>query len=127
MAPKKTTTAGPVASSTIESWPEAKRVWDGYWTKTSHQTLVIDGFLAFLLAVGGIQALYFVVCGRNPYNAFLAGFLATVGQFVLTIALRMQTQEQNKTQFPKVTPERSFAEYVFGSLILQLFCVNYLN
>lgn len=86
----------------------------------------------------------------QPFNAFLAGFAATVGQFVLTgtysspqcplfiylrpladkmvaVSLRMQTDEQNKSDFPKVTPERSFADYILGSLILHFFCVNYIN
>lgn len=70
MAPKKATTAGPVAPSTkaatkVESWPEVRRVLDTYWSNTTHQTLIIDAFLGFLVAVGGIQALYFLVCGRN--------------------------------------------------------------
>lgn len=45
----------------------------------------------------------------------------------VAVSLRMQTDEQNKSDFPKVTPERSFADYIFGSLILHFFCVNYIN
>lgn len=51
-------------------------------------------------------------------------FLADV---VAAVSLRMQTDEQNKSDFPKVTPERSFADYILGSLILHFFCVNYIN
>ncbi|KAJ4397133.1 oligosaccharyltransferase complex subunit epsilon [Gnomoniopsis smithogilvyi] len=129
MAPKKNAAAampsseGWVASSKVEF----DKVLNGYWSSTNHQTKLIDVFLGFLVAVGAIQFLYFFLGSSNPFNAFLAGFIATVGQFVLTVSLRMQTQEQNKSQFPKVTPERSFADYIFGSLILHLFCVNYLN
>jgi oligosaccharyltransferase complex subunit epsilon len=64
---------------------------------------------------------------KQPFNAFLAGFGSTVGQFVLTgrwtvasyeapialadhcpftASLRMQTTEANKTDFPSVSPER---------------------
>lgn len=66
------------------------------------------------------------------------------------VSLRMQTDPRNKAEFPKTSPERwvpyngiilhtnhatsadidtrrSFADFIFGSLILQLFCVNYLN
>ena len=32
----------------------------------------------------------------QPFNAFLSGFSATVGQFVLTASLRMQTNPENK-------------------------------
>jgi DAD family len=42
----------------------------------------------------------------KPFNAFLSGFSATVGQFVLTASLRIQTTEANKKDFPSVSPER---------------------
>jgi len=42
----------------------------------------------------------------QPYNAFLAGFGATVGQFVLTASLRMQSNPANKGQFQTVSNER---------------------
>lgn len=67
MTPKKTATA---ADPTSEGWVAASKVeitkvWDGYWATTNHQTKVIDVFLAFLVAVGGIQFLYFVAGGMN--------------------------------------------------------------
>lgn len=67
MAPKKTATA--VAPSS-EGWSDSfkaefDKVWNGYWSTTNHQTKVIDVFLAFLLAVGGIQFLYFFVGSSN--------------------------------------------------------------
>ena len=43
---------------------------------------------------------------RQPFNAFLAGFSATVGQFVLTASLRMQTNLENKDEFKSVSQER---------------------
>jgi len=42
----------------------------------------------------------------KPFNAFLSGFSVTVGQFVLTASLRIQTTEANKADFPSVSPER---------------------
>jgi oligosaccharyltransferase complex subunit epsilon len=62
----------------------------------------------------------------QPFNAFLSGFSATVGQFVLTASLRVQTGSA-KAVFGSVSPERAFADYVFGSLILHFFCVNFIN
>lgn len=47
-----------------------------------------------------------VVVSQQPFNAFLSGFSATVGQFVLTASLRIQTTEANKSDFPSVSPER---------------------
>ena len=65
--------------------------------------------------------------GGQPFNAFLAGFGATVGQFVLTVSLRIQTDPANAAEFPSVSPERAFADYVLGSLLLHFFCVNFVN
>ncbi|KAK7745485.1 Dolichyl-diphosphooligosaccharide-protein glycosyltransferase subunit dad1 [Cytospora paraplurivora] len=146
------------SSSSSSSSPVAQlnqlgdKVWNHYLKTTGYQTRLIDAFLVFLLVVGGIQFLYYILIAKDPFNAFLAGFAATVGQFVLTgtssqslrprfilfnkaagltplntVSLRMQTDEQNKSDFPKITPERSFADYVFGSLILHFFCINYIN
>lgn len=42
----------------------------------------------------------------QPFNAFLSGFSATVGQFVLTASLRMQTNTENKVEFEKISHER---------------------
>jgi len=45
-------------------------------------------------------------CWFQPFNAFLSGFSATVGQFVLTASLRMQTNPENKAEFVSISPER---------------------
>jgi len=42
----------------------------------------------------------------QPFNAFLSGFSATVGQFVLTVSLRMQTNPENKVEFESISHER---------------------
>ena len=64
---------------------------------------------------------------QQPFNAFLAGFSATVGQFVLTASLRIQTNPENKSEFKSISQERAFADYIMGSLILHFFCVNFIN
>ena len=68
--------------------------------------------------------------GTYPYNAFLAGFSETVGQFVLAASLRMQCNvKENKKEFEKsgISPERAFADFVFGSIVLHLAVVNFLG
>ncbi|KAL2161463.1 hypothetical protein VTH06DRAFT_8025 [Thermothelomyces fergusii] len=89
-----------------------------YLDTTPQRTKLLDAFMAFLVAVGALQFLYCVLAGNYPFNAFLSGFAATVGQFVLTASLRIQTTEANKGDFPVVSPER---------LILHFFCVNFIN
>jgi len=101
--------------------------WTKYTHKTPQRTKLLDTFMAFLIAVGALQFLYVVVVGNFPFNAFLAGFAATVGQFVLTASLRMQTNTDNKAEFKNISHERAFADFVFGSLLLHFFCVNFIN
>ncbi|KAI1310335.1 defender against death DAD protein [Xylaria venustula] len=137
MAPKKPATAtGPASSSTSTSSSSssssqidkiALNIVQHYQKTTPQRTKLIDAFMAFLVIVGGLQFAYCVLAGNYPFNAFLSGFSATVGQFVLTASLRIQTTEANKSEFPSVSPERAFADYVVGSLILHFFCINFIN
>ncbi|EMC95269.1 hypothetical protein BAUCODRAFT_50729, partial [Baudoinia panamericana UAMH 10762] len=102
-------------------------LWNNYVEKTPQRTKLIDAFMAFLMVVGGLQFVYCVIAGNYPFNAFLAGFSATVGQFVLTASLRIQTNADNENDFKNLSQERAFADFVFGSMILHFFCVNFIN
>ncbi|MCJ1352836.1 MAG: hypothetical protein MMC33_002820 [Icmadophila ericetorum] len=103
------------------------RAWDHYNKTTPQRVKLMDVFMTFLVAVGVLQFLYCVVGGNYPFNAFLSGFSATVGQFVLTASLRIQTNPDNKFHFKSISQERAFADFVLGSLILHFFCVNFIN
>ncbi|KKA28654.1 hypothetical protein TD95_001867, partial [Thielaviopsis punctulata] len=98
-----------------------------YVKETPQRTKLLDVFMVFLVVVGALQFLYCVLAGNYPFNAFLSGFSATVGQFVLAASLRIQTNAANKSQFPDVSPERAFADFVGCSLILHFFCINFIN
>ncbi|KAI0858584.1 defender against death DAD protein [Xylaria cubensis] len=141
MAPKKPATAtGPATTSATSTSTSssnsssssqidkiALNIVQHYHKTTPQRTKLIDAFMAFLVIVGGLQFAYCVLAGNYPFNAFLSGFSATVGQFVLTASLRIQTTEANKSEFPSVSPERAFADFVVGSLILHFFCINFIN
>ncbi|OHE96982.1 DAD family protein [Colletotrichum orchidophilum] len=115
-------------SSSAQNWDQVlANIYNHYIKNTPQRTKLIDVFMAFLVVVGALQFLYCVLAGNYPFNAFLSGFSATVGQFVLTASLRIQTTEANKSDFPSVSPERAFADYVACSLILHFFCVNFIN
>ncbi|KAK3117507.1 oligosaccharyltransferase complex subunit epsilon [Teratosphaeriaceae sp. CCFEE 6253] len=103
------------------------KMWDSYVDKTPQRTKLLDTFMGFLMLVGVLQFVYCVIAGNYPFNAFLAGFSATVGQFVLTASLRMQTSKENEKEFAGTSNERAFADFVFGSMILHFFCVNFIN
>ncbi|KIW99916.1 uncharacterized protein Z518_10844 [Rhinocladiella mackenziei CBS 650.93] len=124
-------------------------VWNKYLQDTPSRTMLLDVFMAFLVVIGVIQFLYCVLAGTYPFNAFLSGFCAAVGQFVLTASLRMQTSErpplgassaakkptgkpidgvsEELVEDGKISTERAFADFIFGSLILHGFCVNFIN
>ncbi|KAM5351709.1 hypothetical protein ACJ41O_004432 [Fusarium nematophilum] len=135
-----------VAKRGAANWDKVlQNIYNHYTEATPQRTKLIDVFLLFLVVVGALQFLYCVLAGNYPFNAFLSGFSATVGQFVLTskakhhrsegkgklttcpVSLRVQTTEANKNDFPSVSPERAFADYVVCSLILHFFCVNFIN
>lgn len=60
-----------------------QKLWDSYASSTPQNLRIIDSYLAFIMASGIIQFIYVLVVGTFPYNAFLAGFISTVGSFVL--------------------------------------------
>jgi oligosaccharyltransferase complex subunit epsilon len=106
MAPRKTTKSD--APSTVSSAPCSKppvthssspnqlsfslsslsnataELWNSYRAKTPNSLIMIDAFLVFLVYVGAVQFVYACLTGGYPFNSFLAGFAAAVGQFVLT-------------------------------------------
>ncbi|PWY73969.1 defender against death DAD protein [Aspergillus eucalypticola CBS 122712] len=160
--PSASSSAPAASSSSLSSGPKtltqnssiydiAHTVWQQYLATTPQRTMLLDAFMGFLVLVGGVQFVYCVVGGNYPFNAFLSGFCAAVGQFVLTASLRMQTSSaatsssSSSTGGAKgkggkkvvkgdageegsgISAERAFADYVFGSLILHFFCINFIN
>ncbi|KAL9138484.1 MAG: hypothetical protein Q9175_000272 [Cornicularia normoerica] len=81
-------------------------LWQHYLNTTPQRVKLIDVFMTFLVVVGGLQFVYCVLVGNYPFNAFLSGFSATVGQFVLTASLRIQTNPENRQEFKSVSHER---------------------
>ncbi|SPN96984.1 related to apoptotic cell death regulator DAD1 [Cephalotrichum gorgonifer] len=146
MAPKSKKTEAATASAPVapvaapaalpkQSSQSASVKWDrvvydvvAHYNKTTPQrTKLIDLFMVYLLVVAAIQLIYCVVVGDYPFNAFLSGFISAIGQFVLTASLRVQTNTTDKNEFPTISPERAFADYIFCSLILHFFVVNLVN
>ncbi|KAL0080394.1 DAD/Ost2 [Phycomyces blakesleeanus] len=87
----------------------------------------IDVYLVYILISGILQFIYMLLAGTFPYNAFLAGFISTVGSFVFAVNLRIQTNAQNATSFKSISPERAFADFAVCSLLLHFCCVHFLG
>ncbi|PPQ66279.1 hypothetical protein CVT26_010963 [Gymnopilus dilepis] len=102
-------------------------LWRAYNDNTSNRLKFIDAFLFFLMLSGIVQFAYCVLVSNFPYNAFLAGFASTVGQFVLAASLRSQVNPDNKDEFKDVSPERAFADFALGSIVLHFFVYNFLG
>ncbi|CAO3595138.1 unnamed protein product [Absidia cylindrospora] len=105
----------------------AQKFLSAYQKDTTTSLKLIDVYLVYIMLSGILQFVYMMIAGTFPYNAFLAGFISTVGSFVLAVNLRIQTNSQNKDTFKTVSPERAFADFAFCSLLLHFFCVNFLG
>ncbi|CAL8575238.1 oligosaccharyltransferase complex subunit epsilon [Xanthoria parietina] len=127
--PSKTSLTSSSSTQSSSNNPQVilQQLWTSYQRRTPQRVKLIDVFMGFLVVVGVLQFAYCVLVGNYPFNAFLSGFSATVGQFVLTASLRIQTNPENKDEFKTVSHERAFADFVLGSLILHFFCVNFIN
>ncbi|KAF8639627.1 hypothetical protein AX17_000892 [Amanita inopinata Kibby_2008] len=115
------------SASQLPSSNALHTLWKAYSEHTTDRLKFIDSFLFFLMLSGIIQFVYCVLVTNFPFNAFLAGFASTVGQFVLTASLRSQVNPGNKDEFKDVSPERAFADFVLGSIVLHFFVYNFLG
>lgn len=91
MAPTTAATS-PSTTSSVE-----KSLWSkglASYAQTPALLKFLDVYLVFVLVSGILQFLCMLLAGTYPYNAFLSGFCATVGAFVLagvfvTVATRL--------------------------------------
>ncbi|KAI6122816.1 DAD/Ost2 [Pisolithus thermaeus] len=123
MAPAKSSKTS-VASETSVA---LETMWKSYSQNTSDRLKLVDAFLVFIMLSGIVQFAYCVLVTNFPFNAFLAGFASCVGQFVLTASLRAQVNPENRSEFNDVSPERAFADFTLGSIVLHFFVYNFLG
>eukprot|EP00199_Chlamydomonas_sp_CCMP681_P005093 CAMPEP_0119101578 /NCGR_PEP_ID=MMETSP1180-20130426/604_1 /TAXON_ID=3052 ORGANISM="Chlamydomonas cf sp, Strain CCMP681" /NCGR_SAMPLE_ID=MMETSP1180 /ASSEMBLY_ACC=CAM_ASM_000741 /LENGTH=108 /DNA_ID=CAMNT_0007085723 /DNA_START=129 /DNA_END=452 /DNA_ORIENTATION=+ len=90
------------------------------YKKTPTRVKVIDAFLLYALGTAFMQFVYMLLVGTYPFNAFLAGFLSSLGFFTLTVCLRLQADPANGKEFDGISPERAFADYTLANLVLHL-------
>ncbi|CEG77900.1 Putative Oligosaccharyl transferase complex subunit OST4 [Rhizopus microsporus] len=83
-----------------------KKFITAYHKDTPNSLKLIDIYLVYILFTGIFQFIYMLMVGTFPYNAFLGGFISTVGSFVLAANLRIQTNPDNKEIFQTISPER---------------------
>ncbi|KAG5519153.1 hypothetical protein PMAC_002241 [Pneumocystis sp. 'macacae'] len=101
--------------------------YDHYQKYTPQFLKIIDFFVMFLMVSGFLQFLYCFIVGTYPFNSFLSGFFSTVGQTVLAVSLRSQVNCEDAESFKKIPLERAFGDFVFSSIILHFFVINFLG
>ncbi|WPK23918.1 hypothetical protein PUMCH_001168 [Australozyma saopauloensis] len=134
-ARKPVKSSSPISKSINDVVAAVNTTYTNYLKALTPRLKLIDSFLVFLVALGVLQFVYVLLVGNFPFNAFLGGFISCVGQFVLTVSLRMQyalaTQsEESKGEdspFPTITPERALGDFVFASLVLHFIVFHFIN
>ncbi|QLL32822.1 hypothetical protein HG536_0D03440 [Torulaspora globosa] len=97
-----------------------------YWgqVEQDNRLKLIDIFCVFLVVLALIQTAFMAfIRDTFPFNAFLAGFIVCVGQFVLLISLRLQLA----SPFPGISKNKAFGEFVLASLILHFISLHFIN
>ncbi|BFZ12925.1 hypothetical protein BsWGS_15964 [Bradybaena similaris] len=103
------------------------KFYDEYMQSTPKKLKIIDAYLLYVLLTGIIQFVYCCLVGTYPFNSFLSGFISTVGSFILAVCLRLQSNPQNKVEFTGISPERSFADFIFAHVVLHLVVINFIG
>ncbi|CCK71979.1 dolichyl-diphosphooligosaccharide-protein glycotransferase KNAG_0I01940 [Huiozyma naganishii CBS 8797] len=84
----------------------------------------LDLFALALVVLGAVQLLFVALIRDNfPFNAFLAGFIVCVGQFVLLMCLRLQLV----APLEGVSRGRALGEFSIASLVLHFVCLHFIN
>jgi len=97
----------------------------GYIERTPRLVKIVDVFLLYVLLTGIVEFVYCCIVGTFPFNSFLAGFISTVGTFVLGVSLRLQITPG--TGFKNISKERAFFDFLFANLVLHLTVFNFLG
>lgn len=70
------------------------KIWSHYLKTTGHQTRLIDAFLIFLMAVGALQFVYFVLVAKDVCN--------TLSLLVLMAICSCETDTKPTTAFQRL-------------------------
>ncbi|KAL3108445.1 hypothetical protein niasHT_015367 [Heterodera trifolii] len=111
----------------VEVFDSLSKLYADYQRTTAKKLKIIDAYMVYIFFTGVFQFAYCLLVGTFPFNAFLAGFISTVACFVLAANLRIQVNPENKAEFPNISPERAFADFIFAHVILHLVVVNFIG
>ncbi|KHJ43223.1 DAD family protein [Trichuris suis] len=111
----------------MEFYRVSSLAFEEYKRQTPQRLKIIDAYMLCTFLTGVLQFLYCAIVGTFPFNSFLAGFISCVASFVLAASLRIQMNPQNKSQFPGISRERAFADFLMAHVVLHLFVINFIG
>eukprot|EP01083_Nonionella_stella_P041886 113362_1 len=105
-----------------------KTTWSKYQDKVPQHCKLIDVYVIYIIFTAIAQIGYAVVIGTTyPFNSLLSGICACVGSFVLAISLRLQINQSNYDREFHFSPERAFADFIMGNIILHFIVISYIG
>lgn len=131
MAKGKTASkAAPASLATYSLLAQAILVtYDHYQARLTPHTRALDAFLVYLVVIAVVQFVFSCVTGGFPFHGFVGSFGLAVGQFVLTVALRLQWEEEGRVKVwgKERSRGRAFGDYVATSLLLHFIVWHFVN
>ena len=94
-----------------------------YTSKTDTTVRAIDAYLLFCVATGLLQLAYFAAVKGRPYQSFVAGFVSSLGSFVLGVNIRLHMTNQDDCGSKDTG--RAITEFILGHVILHMLVGNF--
>merc|ERR1719356_134679 len=87
-----------------------------------------DAYIVYIIMTAVVQILYAMVIGTTyPFNSLLSGVISCIGSFALAVSLRMQVNDRRWNPEFKFSPERAFADFILGNVLLHFIVISYLG
>lgn len=105
-----------------------KKTWEKYVKTTPSDLKLIDAYIVYIVMTAVAQILYAMVIGTTyPFNSLLSGVISCIGSFTLAVSLRMQINDRRHNPEFKFSPERAFADFILGNVLLHFIVISYLG
>ncbi|KAK6014914.1 DAD family protein [Ostertagia ostertagi] len=98
--------------NTMQAVQVLRKIYDDYQKSTPSRLKIIDAYMVYILLTGIAQFVYCFML-NFPFNSFSC--------------LRIQVNEENKSEFSHISPERAFADFIFAHVVLHLVVANFLG
>ncbi|RCN31216.1 DAD family protein [Ancylostoma caninum] len=106
-----------------------QKLFEDYKRTTPGKLKIIDAYMLYILLTGIAQVsnnfgACLISCTSSEVTSFV---LASYDQSEALTCLRIQVNEDNKSEFSHISPERAFADFIFAHAVLHLVVANFLG